>query len=191
MIPRNLPQPLIGKEGNKIHYDLFRNGTRIGRMLRTLFIIFVSVATLLTAAGWWMQLTRLNPPTVQITWSVGLSFNAADWMVGLSIMWIEQATGMPVDTQELSRHFVPGLQVGLKHVWWRQPGLSTGIHELVLIAPLWIPTVLVAAAWLALPFASRRRRRRLRRKRGLCVKCGYDLQGNESGVCPECGVEVG
>jgi hypothetical protein len=25
---------------------------------------------------------------------------------------------------------------------------------------------------------------------GRCRRCGYDLTGNESGVCPECGVEV-
>ena len=29
-----------------------------------------------------------------------------------------------------------------------------------------------------------------RRKLGLCLKCGYDLTGNVSGVCPECGTEV-
>lgn len=26
-----------------------------------------------------------------------------------------------------------------------------------------------------------------RRERGLCFRCGYDLTGNVSGVCPECG----
>ena len=30
-------------------------------------------------------------------------------------------------------------------------------------------------------------RRYRRRKKGLCLTCGYDLTGNESGVCPECG----
>jgi hypothetical protein len=30
-----------------------------------------------------------------------------------------------------------------------------------------------------------RRRRRLRN--GQCIRCGYDLTGNVSGVCPECG----
>ena len=30
-------------------------------------------------------------------------------------------------------------------------------------------------------------RRRIRASRGLCETCGYDLTGNESGVCPECG----
>jgi len=32
-----------------------------------------------------------------------------------------------------------------------------------------------------------RRRRRIRAWRGLCETCGYDLTGNTSGVCPECG----
>jgi hypothetical protein len=27
-------------------------------------------------------------------------------------------------------------------------------------------------------------------KKGLCVKCGYDLTGNVSGVCPECGEKI-
>ena len=30
-------------------------------------------------------------------------------------------------------------------------------------------------------------RRYRRRKKGLCLKCGYNLTGNVSGVCPECG----
>ncbi len=30
-------------------------------------------------------------------------------------------------------------------------------------------------------------RRALRRARGVCVRCGYDLQENELGGCPECG----
>lgn len=33
-------------------------------------------------------------------------------------------------------------------------------------------------------------RRFRRRRRGLCVKCGYNLSGNASGVCPECGTRA-
>jgi hypothetical protein len=29
-----------------------------------------------------------------------------------------------------------------------------------------------------------------RLRRGLCVNCGYDLTGNLSGTCPECGTAV-
>ena len=30
-------------------------------------------------------------------------------------------------------------------------------------------------------------RRRFRTRRGVCPRCAYDLTGNVSGVCPECG----
>ena len=33
-------------------------------------------------------------------------------------------------------------------------------------------------------------RRSRRRRKGLCVGCAYDLTGNVSGTCPECGTEV-
>jgi len=33
-------------------------------------------------------------------------------------------------------------------------------------------------------------RRYRRRKNGLCLKCGYDLTGNVSGICPECGEQI-
>jgi hypothetical protein len=36
----------------------------------------------------------------------------------------------------------------------------------------------------------RRRRTVRRQRRGLYVKCGYNLTGNVSGVCPECGTQV-
>ena len=33
-------------------------------------------------------------------------------------------------------------------------------------------------------------RRRRRHRKGLCPACGYDLTGNESRVCPECGKPI-
>ena len=44
--------------------------------------------------------------------------------------------------------------------------------------------VLLWMLWLS-PFVVRRV---IRRKRGLCIKCGYDLRGAEHEVCPECGL---
>lgn len=29
-----------------------------------------------------------------------------------------------------------------------------------------------------------------RRKNGICVNCGYDLRGNTTGICPECGQPI-
>ena len=55
------------------------------------------------------------------------------------------------------------------------------------------PSSLVLALLAAYPTVAFIRgpvRRYGRRRKGLCVKCGYDLTGNVSGTCPECGTEV-
>ena len=47
------------------------------------------------------------------------------------------------------------------------------------------------AVILWLPFAPFQLRRYMRVKRGLCLKCGYDLRGISGGeVCPECGTQA-
>jgi hypothetical protein len=52
--------------------------------------------------------------------------------------------------------------------------------------PLWIPCLLFGIyPTLALTRAAVVRHRR--RRNGLCLRCGYDLTGNVSGVCSECG----
>jgi hypothetical protein len=50
---------------------------------------------------------------------------------------------------------------------------------------LWplIPIALIPHLMLAVALNRRSRRR----AKGLCLACGYDLTGNTSGVCPECG----
>jgi hypothetical protein len=56
------------------------------------------------------------------------------------------------------------------------------------VIPLWVVVVLFAALpGVRAPGMVRRRHTRLRARRGLCPRCGYDLTGNVSGVCPECG----
>ena len=47
--------------------------------------------------------------------------------------------------------------------------------------------VIVLAALTALTFIRVPFRRWHRRRHGLCIRCGYNLEGNVSGVCPECG----
>jgi hypothetical protein len=51
---------------------------------------------------------------------------------------------------------------------------------------------LFAIAAFPLSYSIIRKNRRTienRRRRGLCVKCGYNLTGNATGVCPECGTK--
>ncbi|HET6249689.1 MAG TPA: hypothetical protein VFE47_18515 [Tepidisphaeraceae bacterium] len=59
-----------------------------------------------------------------------------------------------------------------------------GLNDYLIILPIWLlmlPTLILPATWLL-----RRRRARLRRTRGLCPHCGYDLRATP-GRCPECG----
>lgn len=56
-----------------------------------------------------------------------------------------------------------------------------------------ISILLIAAMFGAWPAAALGRyllRRRRGRRSGLCIKCGYDLTGNVSGVCPECSTAI-
>lgn len=46
------------------------------------------------------------------------------------------------------------------------------------------------AAYPAIAFIRGPLRRRRRRKRGQCLRCAYSLEGNVSGVCPECGTRL-
>jgi len=58
---------------------------------------------------------------------------------------------------------------------------------------LW-PLLIVTAPFPGLMIARgtrNARRYRRRRKRGLCLSCGYNLMGNTSGVCPECAEPIG
>jgi hypothetical protein len=58
--------------------------------------------------------------------------------------------------------------------------------------PQWL-AVCFFALWPLLWLAFRSRRlyaRRCRRRLGLCLRCGYDLRGNTSGTCSECGTAV-
>ena len=80
------------------------------------------------------------------------------------------------------------------HHFWKSPAFDgwetiwtpkLKLKPLRIVIPLWIPTLLFLT--LTIAFMRAPLRRRHRRKRGLCIKCGYDLTGNESGVCPECG----
>jgi hypothetical protein len=48
----------------------------------------------------------------------------------------------------------------------------------MVLAPVWLAALATLLRW---------RRRIVRRRSGLCEACGYDLRGNASGACPECG----
>lgn len=71
---------------------------------------------------------------------------------------------------------------------WREgvQGLDPGDEKLLYTTsfalPLWLPAVCLLAMSVLVIFRQQRWRRETQ-----CSQCRYDLTGNESGVCPECG----
>ena len=63
-------------------------------------------------------------------------------------------------------------------------GGGSRVRTTDLFLPLWIPLLVIGSATILLW------RRDRRFPPGHCRECGYDLTGNTSGVCSECGVAV-
>ena len=64
------------------------------------------------------------------------------------------------------------------------PAVNQTVTEIVI--PYWLPLLMSAipTAWL---WHRDRRLISCSPDHRLCLRCGYDLTGNTSGVCPECG----
>jgi hypothetical protein len=106
----------------------------------------------------------------------------------VSLMWISGPRGNAEWFNRLTRQpfkveYTPGVEfrdrlidkgIGPMHVWTVPFWFALGI-------PMLLPTIRTSIAtrrW----YASARR--------GECMICRYDLTGNVSGVCPECGTKV-
>ena len=69
-----------------------------------------------------------------------------------------------------------------------RPGPSSTWADTQWTLPL--PLLVLLFALLPLRWAILRRRERRRKAAGICVRCGYDLRGSNSGKCSECGEPI-
>ena len=117
----------------------------------------------------------------------GYSRNARVWRVGIINhrkrvhhgQFIRCGVGLPRPT---TTRFA-GVVYSTHRIGWSR---AATVNRFLRI-PTWMPPVVFGAFPLISLWGIPRRRRKLRRARGQCVTCGYDLTGNLSGVCPECG----
>lgn len=66
--------------------------------------------------------------------------------------------------------------------WWPRTITFTNVAQFIYI-PLWMPLVISL-----IPFCVYRLK--YKTQTGHCKQCNYDLTGNESGTCPECGTTI-
>ena len=87
---------------------------------------------------------------------------------------------------------MPAVADSLRHLT-ALASTAAAVALAVLFADAGVPWWVVVNSFIIVVFAALTalwRPEDLRRRRaagGLCVYCGYDLTGNVSGVCPECG----
>lgn len=150
--------------------------------------------------------TRRNKPLrialgIAIVGLVGLYAASTVWLLGCHSKHYMITVGfgairaysiLDVDPNDHSRHqgfLKPGwsflrIPRAPRIIQWPtfEHHLTYGAQHRYLVVPLWIPLLplLLLAALLIY-------RDRTRRIPGFCHKCGYNLQGNTTGRCPECG----
>ncbi len=91
-------------------------------------------------------------------------------------------------------------RIAMAHTWL--DNTPTGVHQMfpdsieigrwnlpnrVVWSGFVVDTAFYAMIWFALPWSFIQTRRAVRKRRGRCVNCGYDLRGTSGGGCAECG----
>lgn len=110
---------------------------------------------------------------------------------GLGMIWRSAAAGAPINPPVSLDHFnarrhynemriLKDLNLAGSALEWAFQG-RVGPGGAQVFVPLWAPLLAVALPTL---YACCRCRRF---PPGHCRKCGYDLTGNTTGICPECG----
>jgi hypothetical protein len=167
-------------------------------MIRKVIIVVLTLAAVVTITAWVVSHTvhaiDVDKHTVAYSWGRDYSFQEP---TDPESMWLLVAFRQ--GTLHLTRwNFDARRRLPASRRWrWLGFSLATGTRSRIkppyslwsLQIPLWCPIVLFAF-YPTIAFIRGPLRRYRRRRKGLCLKCGYDLTGNVSGVCPECGAEV-
>ena len=152
-------------------------------MIRKTLTILSLLGLLLSATLWGVSYVSVAVYRVALPWHL--------------CAWADRGS-LEISNSKLSQDIIPTLGISngimweygarlrtltIRWRWWPNYWSDNQTFSRMYI-PLYLPVLLfgVWPAWLLLPF----RRRRKRKKLGLCLKCAYDLRGSNE-RCPECG----
>lgn len=140
-----------------------------------------------TAAGWAVALvTILLALAIPASFAWSVSYVAKSRIAAATdgMIVLIDITVAPFDLHPIRRGLQSGAPGGIEFSVLPKSFYVNG-QPMTHFVPLHMIAVpLGLLAWFLLRPALRAQRRR---RRGCCLGCGYDLTGNESGVCPECG----
>lgn len=162
-------------------------------MIRKAFVIVLASLSGFLLAVWpWSYFKIITLPGAR-SWGAGYPYKAArgEWVVlprfSEGLLRIRYCTVVPGGPL-ISAHFGPVLGIRYDVVTDTRFKAGTFVDRM-LYAPIWMLLLLT----LPYPIMNlvRGYRPYSRHKKGLCRQCGYDLTGNVSGRCPECGTAIG
>ena len=161
-------------------------------MIRKVAIVVLTLGALTLPLIAWMTIVRQvvwHKDTTNSVWAVGavggyaFVFHASSTdqrnLRSTSAYWKRYEFG--------ARFFQTHRAFAWKRRVERWLGVLITIDEVFI--PLGLPFVLLAT-YPTIAFIRGPLRRWRRRRRGLCVNCAYDLTGNVTGVCSECGTKI-
>ena len=167
-------------------------------MIRRGLLIFLAVLSVILAASslvsYWHPVHSSERRHNQARW-IHFQGGKASWHWEAASDRYGTPTGVPV----LTELYIPGLGIsssndGHRAVWL--PGVCVdwcsqpGGYGRVVLEVRFLTLALILILCPLVHIAVVNGRRLMRRKKGHCLKCGYDLAGNVSGVCPECGTDI-
>lgn len=156
-------------------------------MIRKLAMILLCLVTVVTAGAWYLSLGVDRQwkwqPTAQTHYV--LNVGRGELHVGARFWKTQPRKSIVTD---LKMYRIPGLSLYVQGLGTRSAPTIHATRWSVHLS-FWLLAAPVLGAWFAYACAGPLRRRR-RRRCGLCVRCAYDLTGNECGVCPECGTKT-
>ena len=144
----------------------------------------VAVVCMLMVEAWVISLVAAvvyRPPGHKVVYSLQAGCATVIW-------WTSRSAPIRGNSEVIDLSLLHGWSI--QSLWFAMHWLPTyknypapiGISTLVI--PLWVPITLVGLPTAYLFWRDRSP------PPGHCRECGYDLQGNVSGVCPECGAGV-